>query len=175
MVRTKPHKASQLPTYKTLSPEQENAIDLLILGKSDREVADTVGVTRETIWHWRHKHPIFIAELNCRRQALWAGAHERLRALVGRAVDVIEEAVGDGDLKTAIELLKAVKLYGEVGAPQGPSDPDVIIRQQAEAQVNREGVAKNALLAMAENLDTTAYRTRLAEVEAELRRAYLDK
>jgi hypothetical protein len=40
MVRTKPHKTSQSPAYKRLSLEQENAVDLLILGKSDREVAE---------------------------------------------------------------------------------------------------------------------------------------
>jgi hypothetical protein len=32
MVGTKPHKTSLSPAYKPLSPEQENAIDLLILG-----------------------------------------------------------------------------------------------------------------------------------------------
>jgi hypothetical protein len=54
-------------------------------------------------------------------------------------------------------------------------DPEKLIRQQAEAQLDREGTPKNALTAMLENLDTAAYRTRLAEVEAEIRRAYLDE
>jgi hypothetical protein len=49
------------------------------------------------------------------------------------------------------------------------------VRQQAVAQLEREGTPKNALAAMVENLDTAAYRTRLAEVEAEIRRAYLDE
>lgn len=31
-----------------LTPEQLNAIDLLILGKTDREVSELVGVRRET-------------------------------------------------------------------------------------------------------------------------------
>jgi hypothetical protein len=48
-----------------------------------------------------------------------------------------------------------------------------LCRQQAEAQVDHEGTSKNALAAMVENLDTAAYRTRLAEVEAEIRNTYV--
>ena len=43
-----------------LTPEQLNAIDLLILGKTDREVSDIVGVRRETVTKW-HKNPFFSA------------------------------------------------------------------------------------------------------------------
>ena len=53
-----------------LTPEQLNAIDLLILGKTDREVAEAVGVRRETVTKW-HKNPFFIAELNVKREELW--------------------------------------------------------------------------------------------------------
>ena len=172
MPQAKPDKT--LHRYKLLTPEMENAIDLLVTGKPDREVAAAVGVTRQTIAQWR-QHPVFMAELNHRRQTLWADAHARLRALIDGAVDVIEDAVRDGDLKAAIEVLKAVKLYGEVGAPTGATEPDAIVRQQATAQLEREGTPKNALAAMIEDLDTVAYRTRLAEVEAEIRRAYLDE
>ena len=172
MDSAKPDKT--LHRYKPLTPEMENAIDLLITGKPDREVAVAVGVSRQTIAQWR-QHPLFIAELNQRRHTLWAEAHVRLHALIGGAVDVIEEAVREGDLKAAIEVLKAVKLYGEVGAPTGASEPDAIVRQQAVAQLEREGTPKNALAAMVENLDTAAYRARLAEVEMEIRRAYLEE
>jgi hypothetical protein len=41
-------------------------------------------------------------------------------------------------------------------------------------QVDREGVPRNTLLAMTEHLDTAAWRHRLEEVEAEIRRTYLD-
>jgi hypothetical protein len=122
---------------------------------------------------WRHEHPVFIAELN-RRQALWTEAHERLRALVGKAVNVLEQAVGDGDVKAAIELLKAVKLYGEVGATNGPTDPDVLVRQYAMAQLNREGVPRNDLDRLLTDLNSANYRARLAEVKAEIRTPYLD-
>lgn len=121
-----------------LKIEQENAIDLLILGKTDAEVGQTVGVRREQIWRWRNEHPYFQAELNRRRADLWRGAQERLRHLVGQAVDVIETAVKGGDLRAAVELLKACKLYGEVGAPTGHTDPDAILWAKADALARRE-------------------------------------
>jgi hypothetical protein len=68
-----------------LTPEQLNAIDLLILGKTDREVAEIVGVRRETITKW-HKNPFFMAELNIKREALWIDSKLRLRAAGGACV-----------------------------------------------------------------------------------------
>ena len=172
----KPSKIQQKPTFKPLSIEQQNAIDLLILGKSDREVAEGVGVNRTTIWEWRTAHPIFMATLERRRVEVWRQPQERLRSLLSKAVDNIGQAVESGDLKASSEVLKAVGLYGD-GTMNTifEQDPEKLIRQQAEAQVDREGVPRNALRAMAENLDNAAWRNRLAEVEAEIRRQYLDE
>jgi hypothetical protein len=169
-----PSKFQHKPTFKPLSIEQQNAIDLLILGKSDKEVAEAVGVNRTTIWEWRTAHPIFMTSLERQRAEVWRQPQERLRSLLSKAVENLGQAVESGDLKASIELLKAVGMYGDGTMNAiGEQDPEKLIRQQAEAQVDGEGVPKNALLAMAEHLDTAAYRTRLAEVEAEIRRAYL--
>jgi hypothetical protein len=177
MAITKPHKTSPPAAYKQLTPEQESAIDLLILGKPDREVAEAVGVTRETVWHWRHDHLVFIAELNRRRKALWAEALERLRVLVGKAVDVIEQAVGDGDLKAAVELLKIVKVHGEVSAPEGPTDPEMVLRQHAQAQARCELGDEDPTLTMLRSLGTTheaRIQARTEEIMVELRRTFSD-
>jgi hypothetical protein len=68
-----------------LTPEQLSAIDLLILGKTDRVVSEIVGVRRETITKW-HKNPFFMAELNIKREALWIDSKLRLRAAGGACV-----------------------------------------------------------------------------------------
>jgi hypothetical protein len=90
-------------------------------------------------------------------------------------VENLAAAVEAGDVKVSIEILKAVGMYGN-GTMNAihEQDPEKLIRQQAEAQVDREGVPKNALLAMAENLETAAYHAPLAEVEARIHGAYLD-
>jgi hypothetical protein len=117
-----------------------------------------------------------MATLEQKRAEVWRGAQEKFRSLLSRAVENLATAVEEGDLTASIDVLKAVGLYGD-GTMNAifERDPEKLIRQQVEAQVDREGVPRNALLAMAENLDNVAWRHRLAEVEAEIRRAYLDE
>ena len=119
MSRTKPHKMSQ-PSL--LSIEQHNAIDLLILGDTDHAVAEQIGVARETICRWRNENR-FMAELNRRRQDVWQTAQERLRGLVGKAIDILEQALQPDDVKAAVTVLRAANLYGHVGAPMGRRIP----------------------------------------------------
>ncbi len=173
---TKADETRLAPRFKPLSPAQEMASTLYLAGQSDTDVAQAVGVTWQTRWEWRRQHPVFMAELERRRVEVWRQPQERLRSLLSKAVENIGQAVESGDLKASIEVLKAVGMYGDgTMYAIGDQDPEKLIRRQAEAQVDREGVPKNTLLAMAEHLDTAAYRTRLAEVEAEIRRAYLEE
>jgi len=117
-----------------LTPEQLNAIDLLILGKTDREVAEIVGVRRETITKW-HKNPFFSAELNVRREELWVDAKLRLKSLVHEAVNVLTNGLASKDEKVAItaavHILKTVGLYGEVKQNFGPDTPEEVVWKQA--------------------------------------------
>jgi len=114
---TKPDKTCHL------SIEQQNAIDLLIQGKSDRETAELVGVTRQTVTGWRNEHALFAAELNQLRQEVWGSQVERLRGLVCKAVDTIEENLNSEDdsarQRSAEYVLKSVGLYGADLKPKG--------------------------------------------------------
>ena len=165
------HKTPQKPTFtpKPLSIEQRNAIDLLILGKTDQETADRVGVSRETVWSWHHEHPIFMSTLELRRAEVWGTTGERLRSLMSRAVDNLAAAVEGGDLKASIELLKCTSMYGGVVNVLSETDPEKIIKAQAEAQVQREGIPEDATEMMLINLSKNpVYLLRLEEIEAEL-------
>ncbi|MCM1991335.1 helix-turn-helix domain-containing protein [Oceanirhabdus seepicola] len=145
MTITKNHISSQ----NKLSVNQLNAIDLLIQGKTDQETADIVGVARETVTRWRNENPYFAAEMNRQRKQIWEGQHERLRGLVSKAVDTLEKAIDEGNVKAAIELLKVVDFYGNVKAPSGEEDPELILWQQArvwaEIEVAKKGPS-NVLL-----------------------------
>ena len=120
-----------------LTPEQLNAIDLLILGKTDREVAEAVGVRRETVTKW-HKNPFFSAELSIRREELWVDAKLRLKSLAHEAVNVLTRGLSSQDEKVAItaavHILKTVGLYGEVKQDFGPDTPEETIWKQAVEQ-----------------------------------------
>jgi len=114
---------------RQLTIEQENAIDLLLQGKSDREVAEAVGVSRQTVTEWRNRNALFVAELNRRRQEVWGGQTERLRQLVAQAVSVLEEDLQQNQDRrlrqaAAVHILRAVGLYGVNLAPKGATDPE---------------------------------------------------
>jgi len=117
-----------------LTPEQLNAIDLLILGKTDREVSETVGVRRETVTKW-HKNPFFSAELSIRREEIWADAKLRLKVLAHEAVNVLTRGLTSADEKVAImaavHVLKTVGMYGEVKQGFGADTPEEAIWKQA--------------------------------------------
>ena len=122
-----------------LTMEQLNAIDLLIFGKTDREVAETIGVGRNTISKW-YKNAFFVAELNARREELWKDAKLRLKCLAHEAVDVLSNGLHSSDEKTAISsavhILKTVGLYGEVKDSFGPTTPErAVWDQRAEKEL----------------------------------------
>src|ERR1700677_4187802 len=122
-----------------LTPQQEAAVDLLALGRSITDVAKEVGVARQTLSLWRNKQPVFQAAFNLRRRELWDAASERLRTLVPGALDVLESAVANGDLRAALGVLKAAGLHG-LEPPEGPIEPedaDTAMREQDRARGNR--------------------------------------
>jgi hypothetical protein len=122
-----------------LTPEQLNAIDLLILGKTDKEVSEAIGVRRETVTRW-HKNAFFTAELNARREELWVESKHRLKALVHDAVDALTNGLKSTDEKVkitaAVHILKTVGLYGEVKDSFGPTTPErAVWDQRAEKEL----------------------------------------
>ena len=117
-----------------LTSEQLNAIDLLILGKTDKEVSETIGVRRETVTRW-HKNAFFTAELNSRREELWVDAKIRLKSLVHEAVNVLTNGLSSEDEKIAItaavHILKTVGIYGDLNQNFGPDTPERAVWDQA--------------------------------------------
>ena len=121
---TESNESSQELRGSNLSIEQLNAIDILVNGKTDQETAQSVGVARETVTRWQNNNPYFAAELNKQRRSIWAASHDRLRSLAGKAVDTLEAALDAGDSRTAVEVMKAIGLYGQVKPPSGPVEAE---------------------------------------------------
>src|SRR5207302_1319021 len=109
------------------SPQQETAVGLLASGKTVDETAQALGVTRPTVGAWL-RHPGMQAALNGRRQEQWAGMTDRLRSLLPKALDVLEQELeGENRIQAAVHLLKAAGAYG-LSVPSGPVDPEESIR-----------------------------------------------
>jgi hypothetical protein len=130
-----------------LSSKQQLAVDLLLQGKTDQEAASAVEVTRETVNRWRNRNPYFQAVLNRRRKELWEGAHERMRCLVNKAVETLENSLDEGNLRAAVEILKGLGIYGKVEPPQGPVDPELVMWREAQewarTELARRGPSEN--------------------------------
>ena len=80
------------------------------------------------------------AELNVRRQELWTGTADRLRALLPKVLEVLEQELeGENRLQAAVHVLKACGLYGGVPVPQGPTEVEdaVIAEQQRQGERRR--------------------------------------
>ena len=143
---TKPDKTRQL------SQEQENALEHLLQGKSDAATAEAVGVSRQTVWEWRNRNPVFIAELNRRRFELWDEAQERMKTMANRALDVLETQLGCGDPKAALAaarfVLQGTKLLGDTDLRvSGPTTPEGVImvglRCEARQELEAEGKGRD--------------------------------
>jgi hypothetical protein len=75
--------------------------------------------------------------------------------------------------EASIALLKITGMYGGVVNALSETDPEKIIRKQAEAQVQREGIPRDATHdALVRLTESTRYHERLQEIEAKLRREY---
>ncbi len=119
----------------SLTIEQQKAIDLLMTGLSDREVAEPVGVARETVTRRRNRHPAFRAELNGRRRALWDQGLDRMRRLFPEAVEGLRNVVKDPANKNAprvaMEIVKMAHLPECFVSSSGPQEPLEVINDEA--------------------------------------------
>ena len=114
------------PIANRLTPQQETAVDLIVAGKTDTQVAEAIGKTRSTVNIWRNHDPLFIATLNDRRQQIWGSQLNRLHTLAAEAVDALQDGLHDTDIKVrltaAVHILKATGVYG--ATPHGTLETD---------------------------------------------------
>jgi hypothetical protein len=132
--------------YKSLqlSIKQETAIDLLLVGKRDQEVADAIGVHRVTVTRWRLYDALFQATLNERRAAVWQSSEDAYRVLLKEAVGVLKEALGTQGPqrgKLALDIVRSSRLPHADFAHPGPTDPEAVVDKVAKRnQARHEGL-----------------------------------
>ena len=138
---TKPDKTRHLDGVpRELTVEQLNAVDLLVAGQSDREVAATVGVTRQTVGGWRNYNPWFRAELTRRRNEVWRTSGDRLRALIPKALATLEGGLNEYAADPVKAALAVLKLAGaeRLVAPPGDDEPEEALAI-IDAEARRRG------------------------------------
>ena len=103
-----------------LSDSQHLAIDVLLTGGTHREAAEAAGVARTTVTEWVNHRSEFCRELERRRWQRAEHVNDRVSALTGRALDVIEEHLGAGDLQAALGVLRLLPREALHRAPTPP-------------------------------------------------------
>jgi hypothetical protein len=140
---TDSHNYSQL---FSLTPKQSEAIELLLSGMTDAEVAANVNVARETVCRWRLHHPEFIAEFNRRKAGLIDSYQQGVRNLIGKAIKAAEEALDSDDhelkVRTAFAILKMLNISSLNLYYRGPESAEGIIREKAKLKSSEETLAR---------------------------------
>jgi hypothetical protein len=157
---------------RQLSQEQLNSIEHILQGKSDRAVAEAVGVSRQMIWDWKNSDPLFIAELNRQRVELWKEARERMKSLANRALDILELQLNSGDPKASLAaakyVLQGTKLLGDTDLSiRGPMTPEEALLITLRKEARKELMEKTDLKKSGDPLDDL-YEIKVINEEAEV-------
>jgi hypothetical protein len=132
----------------SLTLKQRTAIDLLLAGKNDREVAEHLGADRSTITKWRLYDPQFQVALDRRRAELWPVASDYVRALLPTALATMDEQlrVGPNRGRLALDFVVRAGLLGKpysgtiATAGIGPTSMDQLL----DREVRRHRAASRA-------------------------------
>ena len=65
-----------------LSCQQLATVDLLALGNTIRDTAESLGLARQTVSERKNSHYGFIAALHTHRQELWEAMSDKIRSLL---------------------------------------------------------------------------------------------
>ena len=128
----------------TLSDKQEQAISLILLGKTDQSIAKAIGVTRQTVNKWKHHNLLFKARLNSQRLELWSSHYEEIRSLIKLSIKVLRQDLVDENNRklrqeAALHILKGTGLlYAESFKPSGP----ITVKDIEEEEKGKEDLLK---------------------------------
>ena len=106
--------AKQEAEKQALKDQQLFAIPHILAGKTDAQVAEAVGVARETVNRWRNHDHDFQRELRQSREAHLDSHMMALTRVNKKAVDVLENLLDSDDeqirLRAAMHLLRTVSI-----------------------------------------------------------------
>ncbi len=106
---------SRPQTSYDLTPQQQQALDLLLAGKTVTETAAALDVARETVSRWKHRDAGFVAAYNQGLLSAWEASHKRLLDARAKAIDKLSDLLDEEDPQT---VLKAAAALVKVDMPR---------------------------------------------------------
>ena len=126
----------------TPTPAQLRAIAVLAAGGTRSEAAEAAGADRSTLYRWLRSDAVFVAELNRARQDQADALRQERRELAAEALKTIKHLVTSVEVPAAVRLraaLAALDAGGSISsASHGPTDPDEVRRQWANAENTKQ-------------------------------------
>jgi len=122
-----------------LTQQQRTAVELLLQGLSDAQVAAQLGTDRTTIFRWR-KSEDFAAELDFHRRKLLEQSTARLQTLLDPALDILQKQLKGDDPKTALRaaaILVRMATPSRIARPPAPKHQRPRTADEARRQFNR--------------------------------------
>ena len=98
----------RITKHQKLTEHHFKAINLMLEGHTDSQVAKVVEVAPETISRWKNHQPLFKAELERQRSEILNIFHDKQVELALRALRLVEDEIGYGEIKAATDYLKIV-------------------------------------------------------------------
>ncbi len=100
-----------------LKPQKDLAAFLLARGMLGKDVAKEVGVTPETISHWKHdKH--FLALMNEYKLEIVESLREKLRLIAGKALATLDHLMDNGSDPVKVNACSAVLKHAGFKSPE---------------------------------------------------------
>jgi uncharacterized protein (UPF0147 family) len=121
----------------TLMSEQEQAVMLLSQGKTPSEVGEELNLDPELLRAWGQEAG-FEAAMNQQHDETLTSNTRRLRSLLSKAIDTMEEVMSDSEappnvrLSAALQLLKLGNLGKRVEMAAGPLTAEEVERARAK-------------------------------------------
>ena len=139
----------------SISDRQSRAIDLLLTGESLTSIASSLDVSRQTVSGWANHHAPFIAELNLRRHQHRVAVMSRFEHAAGLALDLIINALREGDQQLAVTVLKMssrqIAESGTKSEPKSVSEVVLSLAQQKDVEeLNTLTISRNQITVIEE-------------------------
>jgi len=118
-----------------LNKRQLLAVEMAAAGARGKAIAKQLKVTEETVSRWKQV-PEFQAGVNAILKDTMESARDRLRCLVGKALETLEGAIDGDDLpikekvNASFKILSLCDTGALVSDEIGPDDPEIISKKQ---------------------------------------------